>query len=92
MSDYQELFFSSLSLSYISDNHLDIFFLLKDKIGSWFSNPGTGTGGGSVGKYLKARNGQAESGVVDTSLTKIAVAKKRKLGVSAGQFKDFSAF
>ncbi|KAG6666064.1 peptidyl-prolyl cis-trans isomerase CYP65 [Carya illinoinensis] len=69
----------------------------NDKIGSWFSNPGTGTTGsgtvgGGVGKYLKARNGQAESAAVDTSSTAIPVAKKRKLGVSAGQFKDFSGW
>lgn len=69
----------------------------NDKIGSWFSNPGTGTTGsgtvgGGVGKYLKARNGQAESVAVDTNPTAIPVAKKRKLGVSAGQFKDFSGW
>ncbi|GMY11908.1 peptidyl-prolyl cis-trans isomerase CYP65 [Fagus crenata] len=78
----------------------------NDKIGSWYSNPGTGTsnsgvGGGGVGKYLKARNAQAESAAVDTSLTAIAVdtsltaiavAKKRKLGASTGEFKDFSAW
>lgn len=65
----------------------------NDKIGSWYSNPGTGTagsgpvGGGGVGKYLKARSTQAESAAVDTGST-AAVAKKRKLG----SFENFSSW
>ena len=66
------------------------------KVGSWYSNPGAGTsesggmGGGGVGKYLKARNAQSESATVDTG---IAVAgKKRKVGVSTSEFKDFSGW
>ncbi|KAK6258656.1 hypothetical protein SCA6_013130 [Theobroma cacao] len=68
----------------------------NDKVGSWYSNPGTGTaesgavGGGGVGKYLKARNTPSESATVDTSLAAISVTKKRK--VTAGEFKDFSAW
>ncbi|KAF3949707.1 hypothetical protein CMV_024459 [Castanea mollissima] len=69
----------------------------NEKIGSWYSNPGTGTtnsgaGGGGVGKYLKSRNAQAESVAVDTSVTAVTVAKKRKLGASTAEFKDFSAW
>ncbi|GKU94899.1 hypothetical protein SLEP1_g8323 [Rubroshorea leprosula] len=69
----------------------------NDKVGSWYSNPGTGTaesgangggGGGGVGKYLKARNNQSDSAVTDTSA--ITVTKKRK--VTVGGFKDFSAW
>ncbi|KAH7511212.1 hypothetical protein FEM48_Zijuj08G0129500 [Ziziphus jujuba var. spinosa] len=67
-----------------------------EKVGSWYSNPGTGTaetvGSGGVGKYLKARSSQAESVAVDTGLTAVAAAKKRKLGVSKAEFKDFSAW
>ncbi|XWS41770.1 hypothetical protein CRYUN_Cryun17cG0111700 [Craigia yunnanensis] len=68
----------------------------NDKVGSWYSNPGTGTaesgavGGGGVGKYLKARNIQIESASVDTNLTTISITKKSK--VMEGEFKDFSAW
>ncbi|KAB1214909.1 Peptidyl-prolyl cis-trans isomerase-like 2 [Morella rubra] len=69
----------------------------NDKIGSWYSNPGSGTTdsgtvGGGIGKYLKARNAQAESAAIDTNPAAISVAKKRKLGVSTGGFKDFSGW
>ncbi|KAL7231662.1 hypothetical protein ACSBR2_009821 [Camellia fascicularis] len=72
----------------------------NDKIGSWYTNPGTGASesgsvGGGIGKYLKARNAQAESAAAaaaDTGTQAIAVAKKRKLGVAMGEFKDFSAW
>ncbi|XP_057975282.1 peptidyl-prolyl cis-trans isomerase CYP65 [Malania oleifera] len=69
----------------------------NDKVGSWYSNPGTGTKesvavGGGVGKYLKARNVQAESVADDTNLQAISVPKKRKLGVSTAEFKDFSTW
>lgn len=70
---------------------------VQDKIGSWYSNPGSGTTdsgtvGGGIGKYLKARNAQAESAAIDTNPAAISVAKKRKLGVSTGGFKDFSGW
>lgn len=81
---------------------MDFAFLLtfQDKIGSWYSNPSTGTtesgtvggGGGGVGKYLKARNAQTDSAAIDAGLTMISVAKKRKVGVSTGDFKDFSGW
>ncbi|XAR51367.1 Peptidylprolyl isomerase [Bertholletia excelsa] len=71
----------------------------NDKIGSWYSNPGTGAKesaivGGGVGKYLKARHAQAESAAAaaDNGSQAITTAKKRKLGVSASEFKDFSAW
>lgn len=70
------------------------FVTFQDKVGSWYSNPGTGTtesgavGGGGVGKYLKARNTAAD----DNGLTGTAMAKKRKVGASAGEFKDFSGW
>ncbi|KDP32077.1 hypothetical protein JCGZ_12538 [Jatropha curcas] len=70
----------------------------NDKVGSWYSNPGTGTtesgtmGGGGVGKYLKARNSQPESAVSDANLSTMAMTKKRKVGVSKAEFKDFSSW
>ncbi|WJZ91847.1 hypothetical protein VitviT2T_010888 [Vitis vinifera] len=69
----------------------------NDKVGAWFSNPGTGTAepgdvGGGVGKYLKARTGQAEHAAADTGLQAMTVAKKRKLGGPTAEFKDFSAW
>ncbi|XP_062101808.1 peptidyl-prolyl cis-trans isomerase CYP65 [Humulus lupulus] len=68
----------------------------NDKIGSWYSNPGTGTMGsgavgGGVAKYLKARTAQAESAVVDNG-SAAAVTKKRKMGTSTAEFKDFSSW
>lgn len=77
------------------------FVRFQDKVGSWYSNPGTGSdsggvGGGGVGKYLKARSGHIESVADDSGLTDIATAtataKKRKVGISAGEFKDFSGW
>lgn len=68
----------------------------NEKVGSWFSNPVTGTaesgavGSGGVGKYLKARSAQTESATAANG--SIAMAKKRKLGVSSGEMKDFSAW
>lgn len=69
----------------------------NDKVGAWFSNPGTGTAepgdvGGGVGKYLKARTGQAEHAAADTGMQAMTVAKKRKLGIPTAEFKDFSAW
>ncbi|KAK1268926.1 Peptidyl-prolyl cis-trans isomerase-like 2 [Acorus gramineus] len=66
-----------------------------DKIGSWYSNPGTGTtepmAVGGVGKYLKARTIQAEA-ATDNNLVVDGNAKKRKVGVSAVEFKDFNSW
>nr|GMC62714.1 peptidyl-prolyl cis-trans isomerase CYP65 [Ipomoea batatas] len=63
----------------------------NDKVGSWYSNPGTGTDtlavGGGVGKYLKARNAQADS----NSLPPVPSSKKRKVGTST-EFKNFSGW
>lgn len=81
------------STRFLLTNHVNIFWVtFQDKVGSWYSNPGAGTseyGGtgvsGGVGKYLKARNAQAES-----AGTAVA-GKKRKVAVS-GEFKDFSAW
>jgi len=72
--------------------------VIQDKVGSWYSNPGTGATesaapGGGVGKYLKARISKADSAVVaDLGPQRTVVAKKRKLGVPVGEFKDFSAW
>ncbi|CAK9136030.1 unnamed protein product [Ilex paraguariensis] len=69
-----------------------------DKVGSWYSNPGTGTmesgsEGGGVGKYLKARTTQAETiTALDNGVSGIAAAKKRKVGVTTRDLKDFSAW
>lgn len=69
----------------------------NDKVGSWYSNPSTGrtesvaTGGG-VGRYLKTKNTQAGSAVIDSGIEAIVVAKKRKVGMSKDGFKDFSAW
>ena len=88
------MFFFFFSIYIYSSELINLGFFLEfqEKVGSWYSNPGTGTaesgavgGGGGVGKYLKARNSQTESAAVDTSLT-----KKRK--ALAGEFKDFSAW
>ncbi|KAJ9564264.1 hypothetical protein OSB04_000230 [Centaurea solstitialis] len=70
----------------------------NEKIGSWFSNPGTGAdpeaSGGGVGKYLKARSGKVESTAADNGGGQAgpAVVKKRKLGVSTQELKDFSGW
>ncbi|GMH14845.1 hypothetical protein Nepgr_016686 [Nepenthes gracilis] len=68
-----------------------------NEVGSWYSNPGSGIAeakvvGNGVGKYLKARNAQAQSTATDDTTLDAAVAKKRKLGISTGEFKDFSAW
>lgn len=65
----------------------------NDKVGSWYSNPGTGAMesravSGGVGKYLKARSAQA----ADTELQATTVAKKRKSGAPVAEFKDFSTW
>ncbi|CAM8883360.1 unnamed protein product [Rhodiola kirilowii] len=60
----------------------------KDKIGSWYSNPGTGmtgsgSAGGGIGKYLKARSSNSSQTAADALAeldadTVAAVPKKRK--------------
>ncbi|OWM82099.1 peptidyl-prolyl cis-trans isomerase CYP65 isoform X2 [Punica granatum] len=68
----------------------------KDKVGSWFSNPGAGTaepgavGSGGVGKYLKARNAKGGSGADAENGS--AVTKKRKVGASTGDYGNFSSW
>nr|CAB3496765.1 unnamed protein product [Digitaria exilis] len=67
-----------------------------DKVGSWYSNPGTGVAGststgGGVGKYLKARTAGSvdvtgNAGAPDDS------SKKRKATASSVEFKDFSGW
>ncbi|CAI0507674.1 unnamed protein product [Linum tenue] len=69
----------------------------KDKVGSWYSNPGTGAtdseaGSGGVGKYLKPRSAGTESAATSADLTTVSVGKKRKVGGPAVEFKDFSGW
>ncbi|KAL2499590.1 Peptidyl-prolyl cis-trans isomerase CYP65 [Abeliophyllum distichum] len=70
----------------------------NDKIGSWYSNPVTGTTGtpavgDGVGKYLKATVGQVSSTTaLDSDVPAGSIVKKRKLGVPTGELKDFSAW
>lgn len=70
----------------------------NEKIGSWYSNPGTGISevqavGSGIGKYLKARTAQADlKSSSDGSLPPIPAAKKRKTGTSTAELKDFSAW
>ncbi|KAM0937794.1 putative peptidylprolyl isomerase [Dioscorea sansibarensis] len=64
-----------------------------DKVGSWYSNPGTGASGsisvGGVGKYLKARSNGTES---TTGNCQGQDSKKRKTDVSNIEYKDFSGW
>lgn len=65
-------------------------------MGSWYSNPGTGTAGttavgSGIGKYLKARVTQAEA-TSNTSTEANGSRKKRKAGVSTVEYKNFSAW
>ncbi|KAH6784740.1 plant U-box 49 [Perilla frutescens var. hirtella] len=69
----------------------------NDKIGSWYSNPVTSSDtpavGGGVGKYLKAKMTKAASVAgLDADLSSGSVVKKRKLGASRGELKDFSSW
>ncbi|KAI3903332.1 hypothetical protein MKW98_031986 [Papaver atlanticum] len=73
----------------------------NDKVGSWYSNPGTGSietaaasGGGGVGKYLKTARSSAEAAAVVTDMGSDAnvSTKKRKVGVSNVEFKNFSSW
>lgn len=92
----------SLCLSYVTPSFTIIMQLIccysQDKIGSWYSNPVTGTvesgsaGGGGVGKYLKARSALPESAAVNAGSTELASTKKRKLGVSATNYNNFSSW
>ncbi|XP_076902507.1 peptidyl-prolyl cis-trans isomerase CYP65-like [Bidens hawaiensis] len=64
----------------------------NEKMGSWYSNPGTGeaSGGVGVGKYLKARTAKVDStSALDGNNV---VAKKRKVGAGTHELKDFSAW
>jgi peptidyl-prolyl cis-trans isomerase-like protein 2 len=69
---------------------------IQDKVGSWYSNPGTGVAGststgGGVGKYLKSRT----AGSVDVTGSAGAAddsSKKRKVTASSVEFKDFSGW
>ncbi|KAL6013060.1 cytochrome P450 monooxygenase 65 [Asimina triloba] len=68
----------------------------NDKVGSWYSNPGMGSSGppavgNGVGKYLKARNVQAEA-AADTLSESTSIGKKRKVPASTVEYKDFSAW
>ncbi|XP_039117710.1 peptidyl-prolyl cis-trans isomerase CYP65 [Dioscorea cayenensis subsp. rotundata] len=64
-----------------------------DKVGSWYSNPGTGASGsisvGGVGKYLKARSNGTEMTTVNGQGQD---SKKRKTDVSNVEYKDFSGW
>lgn len=75
--------------------------MYQEKVGSWYSNPGSGTaeagtGGGGVGKYLKAKSNTATkdaSGSLDSDISTIGVSKKRKTTAPASTgFKDFSSW
>lgn len=67
-----------------------------DKVGSWYSNPGTGvaastSAGSGVGKYLKAR----AAGSADVARNAAAAddsSKKRKVNAPSVEFKDFSGW
>ncbi|KAG8384273.1 hypothetical protein BUALT_Bualt04G0101300 [Buddleja alternifolia] len=69
-----------------------------DKIGSWYSNPGTTTAetpsvGDGVGKYMKAKIAKtAPVAGLDNDVPTGSVVKKRKLGAPTGQLKDFSGW
>lgn len=67
----------------------------NEKIGSWYSNPGTGTeadaSGGGVGKYLKTKTTSKADSTAAPDVGGGQV-KKRKLGVSTRELKDFSAW
>ncbi|KAL5706782.1 peptidylprolyl isomerase [Ranunculus cassubicifolius] len=66
----------------------------NDKVGSWYSNPGTGAPdsgavGGGVGKYLKAKSTQTAA---DGSVEGNGVPKKRKVAAPAVEYKNFSGW
>lgn len=73
------------------------FVVLQDKVGSWYSNPGTGATdsiavGGGVGKYLKAKSSQTVAVTADSGFEDNGAPKKRKVGASAVEYKNFSAW
>ncbi|CAL9148590.1 unnamed protein product [Musa hybrid cultivar] len=66
-----------------------------DKVGSWYSNPGTGVTGsagasGGIGKYLKARTSAATDSAGRKGAESNDFTKKRKVDVSSVEFKNFS--
>lgn len=76
--------------------------IYQEKVGSWYSNPGSGTaeggaGTGGVGKYLKAKSNAATkdtSGATDSDIAATGVSKKRKTTSASAStgFKDFSGW
>uniref|UniRef100_A0A803KY99 PPIase cyclophilin-type domain-containing protein n=1 Tax=Chenopodium quinoa TaxID=63459 RepID=A0A803KY99_CHEQI len=67
----------------------------NEKVGSWYSNPGTGATdsgavGSGVGRYLKSKTAPVEPVIADISIPAVG-SKKRKAG-QVGDFKDFSAW
>lgn len=69
----------------------------NDKVGSWYSNPGTGATdsiavGGGVGKYLKAKSRQTVAVPADSGFEGNGAPKKRKVSASAVEYKNFSAW
>lgn len=77
------------------ENEKDLLDEENDKVGSWYSNPGTGAlenqaSGSSVGKYLKARKVENESHTtVENGIPAVSVPKKRK---ATGELKNFSSW
>ncbi|XP_073014341.1 peptidyl-prolyl cis-trans isomerase CYP65 [Typha latifolia] len=67
-----------------------------DKVGSWYSNPGTGLAvsanvSGGVGKYLKTRT-TGTDGMTGNDITSNDSSKKRKVDVSGVEYKNFSGW
>lgn len=85
-----------MPLCIYSDDFNILFALIQDKVGSWYSNPGTGvsasaSAGGGVGKYLKARTaGSADA--TGNAATADDSSKKRKASAPSVEFKDFSGW
>ncbi|KAJ8498461.1 hypothetical protein OPV22_009013 [Ensete ventricosum] len=66
-----------------------------DKVGSWYSNPGTGVTGSAgvsdgIGKYLKARTSASTDSAGRKGAESNDSTKKRKVDVSSVEFKNFS--
>nr|CAD1837812.1 unnamed protein product [Ananas comosus var. bracteatus] len=69
----------------------------NDKIGSWYSNPGTGVAGSAsvgrgVGKYLKARTAGKDGVAGNGKASDYDSTKKRKADVSGVEYKNFSGW
>ncbi|KAM3230354.1 hypothetical protein ACQJBY_060879 [Aegilops geniculata] len=67
-----------------------------DKVGSWYSNPGTGvsastSAAGGVGKYLKARTAGSADATGNAAASDDS-SKKRKASAPSVEFKDFSGW